>query len=289
MATRRLGRGLSALIPEMSATPAVANKESLIEIETALISPNPFQPRLDFEPEALQALKNSISENGLVTPITVRPLGDEYQLIAGERRLRSVQELGYEKIPAYILNVQSDEEMLELSLVENIQRENLNPIEEALGYQRLIEECQLTQEEAARKVGKDRATVANFLRLLKLPDKIRESVKRSEISAGHARAILTCATTQRMLEVWSVVLKKGLSVRQAEKLSRETKTPQKKSPPSRKERQNRLELDEIEDKIRQVFATQVRVVTKGGKGTIELDFYDENDFERIVEKLLKSM
>ncbi len=285
MATRRLGKGLSALIPDLSSED-IEHRDKLAEIEVASISPNPFQPRIEFDPQALEELKHSISENGVITPITVRPFNNGYQLIAGERRLRAVQELGLKTIPAFVLEVHSDEQMLELSLVENIQRENLNPIEEALGYQRLIEECRLTQEQVAQKVGKDRATVANTLRLLKLPQQIQESLKRKEISAGHARALLTTNSKEKQLELWKKIVKKGLNVRQVEKLAREAGNKK-----TAKTQKNAAELPhevaEAVDKLRQIFGTQVRVHFQGKGGKIELEFYSENDLERLLELMLR--
>lgn len=281
MATRRLGKGLSALIPDVPAVDAARNK-SLSEIEVSSISPNPFQPRLDFDPITLSELKKSISENGLITPITVRRFDGGYQLIAGERRLRAVQELEYETIPAYVLNIQTDEEMLELSLVENIQRENLNPIEEALGYRRLIDECKLTQEDAARKVGKDRATVANFLRLLKLPAPIQESLRTGEVTAGHARALLACEDEERRLALWKRIVKSGISVRQTEKLAREDKQKAGGKAKAATPRQS-PELREAEDQLRRIFGTQVHIVAKDGSGSIQIEFYSDGELDRLLE------
>ncbi|MDQ7053834.1 MAG: ParB/RepB/Spo0J family partition protein [candidate division KSB1 bacterium] len=286
MATQRLGKGLSALIPDLSEED-VDRKDKLTEILVSQISPNPFQPRLEFDADALKELKQSISENGVITPITVRPHNNGYQLIAGERRLRAVQELGLRTIPAFVLDVKTDAQMLEMSLVENIQRENLNPIEEALGYQRLIDECQLTQEQVAQKVGKDRATVANFLRLLKLPDQIQESLRKGEISAGHARALLGASNREKQIQLWKDILKKGLNVRQVERLaSQEGKHKKKKKS---REAELPYEVREAEDKLRQIFGTQVRIHLQGkGKGgRIELEFYSENDLERLVDMMMK--
>ncbi len=286
MATQRLGKGLSALIPDLSEED-VDRKDRLTEIQVSQISPNPFQPRLEFDADALEELKQSISENGVITPITVRPHNNGYQLIAGERRLRAVQELGLRTIPAFVLDVKTDAQMLEMSLVENIQRENLNPIEEALGYQRLIDECQLTQEQVAQKVGKDRATVANFLRLLKLPDPIQESLRKGEISAGHARALLSASSREKQIQLWKDILKKGLNVRQVERLASQEGKPKK----TKKSREAELpyEVREAEDKLRQIFGTQVRIHLQGkGKGgRIELEFYSENDLERLVDMMMK--
>ncbi|MFZ4621396.1 MAG: ParB/RepB/Spo0J family partition protein, partial [Bacteroidota bacterium] len=190
-----LGKGLSALIPRIPdqrslPTPASAPKEgtvfsSTMEIEIGKISPNPFQPRLDFDQRSLEELKQSIKQNGIIQPVTVRRmLGGTYELISGERRVRASQELGKRTIPAYIINVDTDAEMLEMGLIENLQRENLNPIEISLSFKRLIDECSLTQDQVAEKVGKERSTVTNFLRLLKLPEKIRQGVRDNKISMG---------------------------------------------------------------------------------------------------------
>lgn len=285
MATRRLGKGLSALIPELSPDDA-DRRDSLLEIDVSSILPNPFQPRSDFEPQALEELKKSIAENGVITPITVRPYNNGYQLIAGERRLRAVQELGLRTIPAFVRDVQSDEQMLELSLVENIQREDLNPIEEALGYQRLIQECHLTQEQVAQKVGKDRATVANFLRLLKLPQPIQESLKRRELSAGHARALLAVQDREKQLQLWKRIVKNGLSVRQVEKLAKDSEKPVR-SKTSKSQQRLPHEVSEAVDKLRQIFGTQVRIHFQGKGGKIELEFYSENDLERLIEIMMR--
>lgn len=285
MATKRLGKGLSALIPDIPETSPGQQVENLSEISVSNISPNPFQPRTEFNPEALEALKNSIAEKGVITPITVRPFGDEYQLIAGERRLRAVQELGLENIPAFVLHVSSDADMLEMALIENIQRENLNPIEEASAYQRLLDECNLTQEAVAKNVGKDRATVANFLRLLKLPAPIQDSVAKGELSAGHARAVLSCESETLKKELWQKIVKENLSVRQAEDFVKSSRAPQK-APVRKKVDERPAEVLELENKLRQIFGTQVHVNVKNGAGDIQVEFYSENDFERIVELLL---
>ncbi len=285
MATNRLGRGLQALIPELSNTDS-GKLDAVREIEIAKISANPFQPRLEFDAARLAELKQSISQNGLITPITVRPHGSGYQLIAGERRLRAVQELGYKGVPAFVLDVKDDTQMLELAIVENVQREDLNPIEEALGYQKLIEECDFTQEVVAQKVGKDRVTIANALRLLKLAEPIQESVKKGELSAGHARAILTAPDKQKQLALWKKTIKNQLSVRQVEKLARAEsggagKTAKKKA------RNLTADVQEAEDMLRRALGTQVRIEKKGKGGVIEIEFYTSDDLERILELIQK--
>jgi len=285
--TKRLGRGLSALIPDLSADTNHQGKAgSIHEVEISRVVANPFQPRTDFDPQALAELKQSISENGLVTPITVRPHNNGYQLIAGERRFRAVQELGYERIPAYVLEIHDDRRMLEMALIENVQRENLNPVEEARGYQRLIDECSLTQETVAQKVGKDRVTIANSLRLLKLPDSIQESLRKSELTAGHARALLGLPERSQQIDLWKTILKNGWSVRQVEKfVQRAAKSKsdgKKKSSPTAP-----YAIREAEDKLRRIFGTQVRIHLQGKGGKIELEFYSENDLERLLELMQK--
>lgn len=285
MATNRLGRGLQALIPELSNTDS-GKLDAVREIEIAKITANPFQPRLEFDSARLAELKQSISQNGLITPITVRPHGSGYQLIAGERRLRAVQELGYKGVPAFVLDVKDDTQMLELAIVENVQREDLNPIEEALGYQKLIEECDFTQEVVAQKVGKDRVTIANALRLLKLAEPIQESVKKGELSAGHARAILTAPDKQKQLALWKKTVKNQLSVRQVEKLARAENGGAGKAA-KKKARNVTADVQEAEDMLRRALGTQVRIEKKGKGGTIEIEFYTSDDLERILELIQK--
>lgn len=280
---RRLGRGLQALIPDYSDI-----EEEKIEkfgsLSIAQISPNPFQPREEFNIEALAELKQSISEMGVIQPITVRPVPGGYQLISGERRLRALQELGYEDIPAYILKVDSDDEMLEMALIENIQREDLNPIDVAKAYERLIAECDLTQEQVAQKVSKDRTTITNFLRLLKLPLEIQESVKKNEISMGHARALIGVEDFETQKKIWKKVLKQNLSVRRVEQLVKEEaeEKPVKKISSFSKKSAN---LVHVEDKFREVYGTQVRIYPKKVGGKIEIEYYSDDDLDRIYNIL----
>jgi ParB family chromosome partitioning protein len=265
--------------------PNHAGTGSIHDVEISRIVANPFQPRTDFDPQALSELKQSIAENGLVTPVTVRSYNSGYQLIAGERRLRAVQELGYTSIPAYVLEIRDERQMLEMALIENVQRENLNPVEEALGYQRLIDECDLTQEAVSQKVGKDRATIANALRLLKLPDSIQDSLRKGEVTAGHARALLGLPERTQQIELWKKIHKDQLSVRQVEKLvqrSTKPKTNAKKKSPAAS-----YAVREAEDKLRRIFGTQVRIHLQGKGGKIELEFYSDNDLERLLELMQK--
>jgi len=280
---RRLGRGLHALIPEY-ADDEVGKNDQFAEIAIDKIAPNPFQPREDFDVEALNELKSSIAEMGMIQPITVRPMDDDYQLISGERRLRAVKELGYEQIPAYILQVESDDEMLEMALIENIQREDLNAIDVAKAYEKLISKCNLTQEQVAQKVSKDRTTVTNFLRLLKLPLPIQDGLREKTLSMGHARALLGVDDEEVQKKIWKKIMKYNLSVRRVEQLVKEysqTESPQKRRNVSRKSPQ----LIHVEDKFREIYGTQVRIYPKKEGGKIEIEYYSADDLDRIFNIL----
>ena len=285
MKHKRLGKGLEALIPQISEEEEMSNihKESLAEINVSLIHSNPFQPRLEFDRAHLEELKQSIMENGVIQPITVREVENGYELIAGERRFRAVQEIGFARIPAYVMDVNSEGQMLELALVENIQREDLNPIDLAKAYQRLQKEYGMTQEAVAKKVGKDRATVANVVRLLKLPFNIQKSIQNEEISMGHARALMGLRTSEEQLEMWRKVIKGGWSVRKVEESVRERlESEEKVLEPVLKVKKD-PHLSEIEDQLRQIFGTQVHVKPSNQGGKIEIVYYMADDLERIME------
>ena len=222
-----LGRGLSAILrnPKTDITDDRTNEKNLVsninEIAIDDIQINPFQPRIDFEKEKIYELSESIKELGIIQPITVRKLGyNKYQLISGERRLRASKELNLKTIPSYI-RIANDEQMLEMALVENIQRENLNPIEIAISFQRLIKECDLTQEECGNRLGKKRSTIANFLRLLKLPSEIQDGLKKEKISVGHARALVNIKEKQNQLNIYQDIIENGFSVREVEQLAKD--------------------------------------------------------------------
>ena len=222
-----LGRGLSAILrnPKTDITDDRTNEKNLVsninEIAIDDIQINPFQPRMDFEKEKIYELSESIKELGVIQPITVRKLGyNKYQLISGERRLRASKELNLKTIPSYI-RIANDEQMLEMALVENIQRENLNPIEIAISFQRLIKECDLTQEECGNRLGKKRSTIANFLRLLKLPSEIQDGLKKEKISVGHARALINIKEKQNQLNIYQDIIENGFSVREVEQLAKD--------------------------------------------------------------------
>ena len=294
-----LGKGLGALIPKAPITSGSlpvaplpkddGSNNVIVSVELSKVRPNPYQPRLDFDSQALDELKRSIVEKGVIQPITVRRAVDgAYELISGERRVRASQEAGLKTIPAYIMNVASDEEMLELALVENLQREHLNPIEIAVSYERLIEECRLTQEEVAQKIGKDRTTVTNFLRLLRLPERIKESVRKDEISMGHARALIALADEKTQLRVHDKILKDGLSVRKVESLVKEVgKKPGKRSSASPATRTDGS-FQSVETKLRQALGTKVTIrKSPNGGGEIVIEYYNPGDLDRLLELLEK--
>lgn len=285
-----LGRGLSALLKEsshvISATDKNADKVvgSIIEIGLDLIDVNPYQPRTYFDEEALVELANSIKELGVIQPITVRKLdGNKFQLVSGERRFRASKLIGNKKIPAYI-RLANDQEMLEMALVENIQRKNLDPIEVALSYQRLIDEIQLTQEELSTRVGKKRSTVTNYLRLLKLDPILQTGMRDGFISMGHGRAMINIQNTEDQLAIYEKILREKLSVRQTEDLVKNLKSgtntkPSKKKVPS----YIKTSIHEISE----YFGHKIDItVSSNGKGKILIPFHSEEDFNRI-KNLLK--
>lgn len=279
--TNRLGRGLSALIPERSDTDIQEENKNLVDIEIALLRANPYQPRFEFNPQALEELKASINEKGIIQPITVRKVDDHYELIAGERRLRAVSELGLKKIPSYIINVETKEEMLELALIENVQRERLNPIEQATAFQRLIDECNLTQDEVAQKIGKERTTVTNIIRLLKLPKSIQDSVQKGEISTGHARALLAVDDAALQNQLCKKIIKNGLSVRKVEKVVKEITEIPKKNPSAKPKRS--VFIQKVEEDLQELFGTKVNVRSRKEGGIIEVEFYSPEDLNRLLE------
>jgi len=239
----------------------------------------------------LKELKESIMQKGVVQPITVRrkPDGNGYELISGERRLRAATDAGFTEIPAYVLDVKTNRDMIELALIENIQRKNLNPIEVALGYQRLADECGLTQEEIAQRVNKDRTTVTNFIRLLKLPREIQESIRAETVSMGHARALLAVEDPDIQLELWRLIIEQQLSVRRVEELAnkinrQKKKTSRKKEGKSTSEKL--LDIAEVESVLRNKLSTKVKIRhSKKGSGEITIEYYSPDDLERIVEAI----
>ncbi|RKY82687.1 DNA-binding protein [candidate division KSB1 bacterium] len=281
MKTKRLGRGLDALIPQTNSNQESDVVESISEIKISSITANPYQPRTKFDKDSLEDLKNSIKENGVIQPVTVRKAGAGFELIAGERRFRAVQELGFKRIPAYVIEVGSEEKLLELALIENIQREDLNPIEVARAYKQLQQEYGLTQEQVSVKVGKDRATVANFIRLLKLPGKIQDSLKSGEISMGHARVLTGLKNEHVQIKLWKKIIKENLSVRKVEQEAQ--KLTEKKSGSVAAASQKNPYIDELEEKLRSRLGTQVKITPKSKGGKIEINYYSNDDLERLMD------
>jgi ParB family chromosome partitioning protein len=287
-----LGRGLSALLalPENEDINNIESASSVVGAIASLpisqIEANPFQPRTDFEEEALNDLAKSIKQQGIIQPITVRKTGhDKYQLISGERRLRAVKIVGLEEIPAYI-RIATDTQMLEMALVENIQRENLNSIEVALSYQALIDECKLTQEQLSEKVGKNRSTITNYLRLLKLPAEVQLDIRDDKISMGHARALISIEDTNKQLYLVRLIVEKDLSVREVEKMVRIINTPEKKTKKTTRSLPHVYETSK--KKLSGFFNTDVDIKrSKGGKGSIVIAFTSDKEFERISSILNK--
>ena len=283
MKSKRLGRGLEALIPQISPDEKEERGDMLYEIEVSKIHPNPYQPRVEFDRDGLRELKQSIQENGVIQPITVRKADGEFELIAGERRLRAAKNAGLTQVPVIIKRI-TDSKLLELSIVENIQRANFNPIEESEAYHRLITEFHLTQDEAATRVGKSRSTVANFLRLRQLPDAIRTSIQKGDLSMGHARALLGTTNSTLQLAAWRSVVKKGLSVRETEELVRALKGEKKKPKVSRKSAEDHYLLG-LADELSRHFGTKVTIKRHGFKGKVEIEFYSNDDLDRLIARL----
>ncbi len=292
MTTKRsaLGKGLSALLE--NADTDVTSKTgiegvvgSIAQISIEHIEPNPFQPRTFFEPEALAELSASIKEQGIIQPITVRKMGyDRYQIISGERRFKASRMAGLTTIPAYI-RVANDQGMLEMSLVENIQRQNLNPLEIALSYKRLIDECSLTQEMLSDRVGKNRSTVTNFLRLLKLQPQIQAAIRNETLSMGHARAIIGVDDVGKQLFMFREIIDKHLSVREAENLARELGNKSSFTGKNKKSKENlSLEYKKIQDVLSSHFRNRIRLQrTQKGNGKIVIPFENDEDLNRILE------
>jgi ParB family chromosome partitioning protein len=329
-----LGKGLGALIPGVSSvirgeeheegitldelempgsgrgigdmgTRHVANgtprHESLMNlVEIAKIAPNPLQPRKEFPKESLEELTQSIREHGVIQAVTVRRAeAGKYELISGERRIRAAIEAGLTEIPAYVIEVESDRKMLELAIIENVQRLQFNPVEEAEAYQRLIEDCGLTQEEVAEKISKDRTTVANFIRLLRLPERIKDSLRAGELGLGHAKAVLAISDAIKQVALWEEAVKNHYSVRKLEELARKAQAKNEQGQKG-KAQTNASTLDArsethseslssvtaIEDAFKRLLGTQVKVRLKADRtGEVAIQFYSYEDLERLQDLL----
>lgn len=274
-----LGKGLDAFFPNVEAE----NEELIQEMDLKNLRPNPYQPRKNFDQEAIDELKASIIEHGILQPLVVRKSIKGYEIVVGERRFRAAKEAGLEKVPAVVREL-SEQQMMEMAVLENLQREDLNPIEEGVAYQTLMEKLNITQEEVAKRLGKSRPHIANHIRLLSLPPKIQELISSGEISMGHGRALLGLRQKTKLPALVEKVIKEHLNVRQLEKIihdlnenvSRETKKPEQKKDIFIKERENSL---------MERFGTTVNIKQSKNKGKIEIEFFSKEDLERILELL----
>jgi len=297
-----LGRGLDALIrpkesPEITELPhkpiSVQNEKAevsnFIMINVDKIEHNPFQPRSIFEPEKMNELKKSILMNGLIQPITVRRHNNQYQLVSGERRLRACRDIGYREVPAYIMDVLTDEAMLALALIENIQRERLNAIEVAHAYKRLMDECSLSYDLIGEKVGKDRTTVVNSIRLLKLPLEVQDAIIKEQITMGHARALINLNNHKLLMELVNKIKTEHLSVRKIEQLVKKyiqsENTLSKTSKPITNDKATKdIAIASVEDTLRKIFATKILCKqNNNGSGYIQIEFFSNDEFERLLE------
>ena len=275
-----LGRGLSALIPDSPVVPA-AFQERALDVDTDLLRPNKFQPRTQIDEQRIDDLARSIKSNGIIQPIVVRRNGVDFEIVAGERRWRAAQRAGLLKVPVVVRDV-PDDRLLAVALIENIQREDLNPIEEALAYRRLADEFHLTQEQIADAVGKDRSSVANYMRLLRLPLDVRTDVASSALSMGHARALLALSDEAAQLRVARDVVARNLSVRETEALVKKAGAVEEEK---KEEKKTDVHTRAAEDRLRLALGTRVRINRKGKGGRIEIDFSDEDELQRLFELL----
>ncbi|MEQ8191398.1 MAG: ParB/RepB/Spo0J family partition protein [Candidatus Eremiobacterota bacterium] len=281
MSKKGLGKGLGAIFSQVDITSS--EEEGIAQINIDEITPNPYQPRKDFDEEELQNLANSIKEHGLIQPVVVVKEGDLYNLVVGERRLRAAQKAGLSEIPA-LIKKKEEVRLLEMAIVENIQRENLNPLEEAEAFGQLAEEFDLTQEQLAVKVGKNRSTVANILRLLHLPAEIKECLRKGLISSGHARAILMLDRKDAQILFCEKIIKEGLSVRQAEELAGKNDREKKKKI---SKVYKTVEVMDIQENLQKVFGTKVEIKhrEKVNKGKIEISYYSLDDLNRLLDMM----
>ena len=278
-----LGKGLSALIPDAPEAP----RGGVMEVDIDLLAPNDLQPRVQMDDARLQELAESIKANGIIQPILVRRTGTSYRIIAGERRWRAAQRAGLHKVPVVVRDVKdgADKELLELALVENIQRENLNAVDEALAYRRLADEFGLTQDQISAAVGKDRSSIANFMRLLKLPDEVRADLVSGALSMGHARALLSLADAAAQRQAAREVISRGLSVRDTELMIKKLAAPKREPEAGAADARADVHTRAAEDRMRFALGSRVRIVRRGTGGVIQIDFASENELNRIYELL----
>lgn len=275
MAKKALGKGLDALISGKFEEEVMRDSIRFLKLEE--IIPNRYQPRKSFDDEKIEELAQSIRENGIIQPVVVRGAGEKFELIIGERRFRASQRAGLQEIPAVVKDY-SEDKLLELALIENLQREDLNPVEEAFAYRTMLEREKITQEELAKRIGKSRSYIANMIRLLELPDEIRDSVSRGTISVGQAKALLQIPDKRELSRMAEKLLNEKITVRELEKISRKINVPRgtQKDP----------YIEEIEDRLRGKFGTKVMVEYRKGRGVIKIEFYSGQELERIIEEML---
>ena len=275
---KALGKGLSALIPEAE---DLAGAGTFFQCPVEAIEPNPYQPRKKFGDDELEELVASVREKGILTPLLVSRMEKGYRLIAGERRWRAAQKAGLERVPV-VIRESSPMESLELALIENIHRKDLNPIEEALAYQRLLEDTEVTQEELAKRLGKERATITNMLRLLKLPKAIQQDVVEERLTMGHARALAGLKSRELQLDLRDEILKKALSVRQTENLA---KRKEKQRGSSKRAIQRDSYIQSLEENLKRSLGTKVEIVRRGKQGRISIFFYSDDELDRLLDVL----
>ncbi len=276
-----LGRGLDALLPDIE--PIENISEVYFECDIERIYPNRYQPRLRFPNDELEEMSRSIKQQGIIQPLLVRKDGHGYELVTGERRLRAAKKAGLKHVPVFVKTI-TDADLLEMSIVENVQREDLNPIEEAEAYHRLITEFGLTQDQAAVRVGKSRSAVANLLRLRQLPEQIKSSIMDGALSMGHARALLGAANSAQQNAIWRVVVSKRLSVRETENLVKRLKAEQKKPKQASPGSEQRYFLS-LSDDLSRHFGTKVQIKRRGQKGKVEIEFYSNDDLDHLLRRL----
>lgn len=277
-----LGRGLGALIPQRQEAPMTRATPGLAEIPISQIQPNPYQPRKTFNEASIEELARSVRQHGIVQPLVVTRAGDKYKLIAGERRFRAAQKAGLATVPVLIKEMMQESDALQIALIENIQREDLNPIEEALAYHQLHDDFQLTQEEISKRVGKERSTVANFLRLLKLPEPVKKLLASGQLSMGHARALLAIESPKKQEQLADRVVRKNLNVRQTEMLASES------SPKAveKKEKEKDVFTRDAEDKLQRTLRTKVEIDRRRRGGVIHIRYGSEDELIRVVDELM---
>ncbi len=280
-----LGRGLDALIPDVEISDL--EPRSFFYCDIGSIRPNPYQPRRRFSEQELRALSDSIKEKGIIQPLVVRTAPTGYELIVGERRWRAARTAKLKQVPVVVKDV-TGAEMVEMALVENIQRQDLNPLEKAEGYYRLIKEFGLTQEEVAKRVGQDRSTVANFLRLRNLPEPIQKDIVNNTVSMGHARALLGAETPAQQKEAWRRIVFENLSVRAAEALVKKLKNRTPKTSRAKPRTSEDIYMESLADDLTRHLGTRVRIIRRGKRGKLEIEFYGNEDLERLIARLKAS-